>query len=226
MPNRRQRRRNLAQAEKSRKSISTSGQTKQIDRPEEKPGSTIERPQPQSDSVWQYAVHKRVSAWWLYVSILINMVMLIKNFSPDLSITASYGLNASDPLSAIFSIKNTGYVDIWSIVFRCIIYDGETELFNLSDITTINGPEYPATGLAPAPKIGSGDSATRDCIVSQNSGMILAPIQKPSAVRVDFSASYNWPFWPFGHTRTEHFSVRSFDKRLTLVPDVEGRPKP
>lgn len=90
------------------------------------------------------------SAWWLYVSILINIVMLIKNFSPDVSISASYGLNASDPLSVLFSIKNTGYLDIRNVGFGCTIYEGNTKLGDFSNVTTINGPEEPATGLAPA----------------------------------------------------------------------------
>jgi hypothetical protein len=193
MSNGKQKGGNPAKVNKSRIVDSTNELTKRTDTQEKTQEPRTPHPQSREENAWRSALHKRVSAWWLYASMLINLIMLIKDFSPDVSISASYALNASDPLSATFAIKNTGYVDIYNAIFECTAYEDQTELFKISDLGTQIGSGAPVAGLARAPKIESGHTATRDCVASQASGLLRITVHNPAAIRVDFSTSFLWP---------------------------------
>ena len=166
-------------------------------------------------------MHKTVSAYWLYLSIFINILMLLKNFSPDVSISASYALNATDPIDVVFGIKNIGYVNIHDVKFNCSILDGTIPIVTLSDVVVFPGGGLPASGQLSVSELASGQTASRNCLDSR---LFRLDIKNPATIRVNFSATYTWPLVRVVSTKTEHFSVRSFSdqKKYVLVPDVEN----
>ncbi|MEK7994175.1 MAG: hypothetical protein AAB403_10265 [Planctomycetota bacterium] len=155
--------------------------------------------------------------WWTLAVGLLAVVQAPENILPRIDIQAIGAFNEKDPTATLFRVTNVGRWSISDIKFGCSLTTSSFILAFEGPITFNN-----EILLAPASRLPSGASLTRECPGALDSRFSKLNINDMATIRMSVVASYAWMLpWPV-YSKTQHFSsMKSPDgAKYILAPDV------
>jgi hypothetical protein len=165
---------------------------------------------------------KRVAFGWTVLLGVIALVQFAFDYRPRVEVSAATLLDERDPRSTLFLVTNKSRFHIDNLRFGCELFSGKRKIISIADNIERNGDSAPI-GQPPIERLEPGDSATRDCLIGHSRLLGIRPID-PTALRINFSVKYDWPWIGFSDSVSQHFSTRRSltGNKIVLVPDTEN----
>jgi hypothetical protein len=161
-------------------------------------------------------LHKKVPAYWVYISIVLTLATVYNTFKPHIFIDTNITVDEKNPTNIMFRVTNQGPLQVNKMRFTCETYVGQGRITQSGNI--YGSGQGPLLGQPEIAALYAGGVITRDC----NAVSFKNWFTDPSALRVDITTYFTWPSLPIPDSATRHFSARPRgDGKFVLVPDIE-----